>query len=74
MLTLPCLPILSQPPSARTPCYRGGPGASTHVEILGHDGVLMDVMRLAAGNGSALRDLVITDVEGIASRIPWHEL
>jgi hypothetical protein len=44
------------------------------VEILGHDGVLMDVMRLAAGNGSALRDLVITDVEGIASRIPWHEL
>ena len=54
---------------------RGGPRASSHVEILGHAGLMEDVLRIATG----FEDDVVTDrhhsrIKEIAAAIPWKEL
>ncbi|KAI8473073.1 MAG: hypothetical protein J3K34DRAFT_412117 [Monoraphidium minutum] len=62
---------------------RGGPGASTHVEILGHDGVLADLLRIAsgaaddaaaAGGGGAdeaVPSRYVSAIREIAGQIAW---
>ncbi|WIA16398.1 hypothetical protein OEZ85_013090 [Tetradesmus obliquus] len=53
---------------------RGGPGASTHVEILGNEGMLNDLLRIVSGNGEGMADSTTTTIHSIAARIPWDEL
>lgn len=53
---------------------RGGPGASTHVEILGNEDMLLDLMQIAAGQGDGMSEVYHTDIRRIADRIPWDEL
>eukprot|EP00878_Enallax_costatus_P008458 GHUV01008840.1.p1 GENE.GHUV01008840.1~~GHUV01008840.1.p1 ORF type:complete len:707 (+),score=149.19 GHUV01008840.1:1658-3778(+) len=53
---------------------RGGPGASTHVEILGNEPMLLDLMKIAAGQGDGMEEVYHSDIRKIASRIPWDEL
>jgi hypothetical protein len=50
---------ISQPPTERNKHTRtlddgsGGPGASTHVEILGNDAALADLLRVVSGAAAA---------------------
>lgn len=53
---------------------RGGPGASTHVEILGNEPMLLDLMKIAAGQGDGMEEVYHSDIRHFASRIPWDEL
>jgi hypothetical protein len=47
---------------------------STHVEILGNEPMLLDLLHVAAGAGDSLQERFLSDVQGIAAKIPWHEL
>lgn len=62
------------PPALLLCCCRGGPGASTHVEILGNEGMLNDLLRIVSGNGEGMADSTTTTIHSIAARIPWDEL
>eukprot|EP00879_Flechtneria_rotunda_P012648 GHRR01013206.1.p1 GENE.GHRR01013206.1~~GHRR01013206.1.p1 ORF type:complete len:750 (+),score=225.44 GHRR01013206.1:937-3186(+) len=53
---------------------RGGPGASTHVEILGNELMLMDLLHVAAGKGDTVTNDYKSNVQEIASKIPWDDL
>lgn len=47
---------------------------STHVEILGNELMLADLLRIAAGQHQGIQDSIITKIEDIAAKIPWDEL
>lgn len=47
---------------------------STHVEILGNEPMLNDLLRIAAGQHQDIQDSILTKIEDIASKIPWDEL
>lgn len=57
---------------------RGGPGASTHVEILGNDDMLTDLLRIVSGAADeesgpeAVRDRHVTQISEIAASIDWE--
>lgn len=54
---------------------RGGPKASSHVELLGHQGVMEDVLRIATGFEEELvEDRYHSRIREIAAAIPWREL
>jgi phospholipid:diacylglycerol acyltransferase len=54
--------------------HRGGPEASTHVEILGNEPMLMDLLEIAAGRGQDTPDLYASDIRQIAKNIEWDEI
>jgi len=47
---------------------------STHVEILGNEPMLMDLLKVAAGQSEGIKDSIHTKIMDMASKIPWHEL
>lgn len=47
---------------------------STHVEILGNEPMLMDLLHVAAGKGSSINERFLSAVQDIAAKIPWDEL
>jgi hypothetical protein len=47
---------------------------STHVEILGNEPMLHDLLRIAAGQHQGMQNSILTKIEDIASKIPWDEL
>ncbi len=53
--------------------HRGGPGASTHVEILGNEEVMTDLILIATGAGREVGDRVISRINEIVSEIPWED-
>lgn len=53
---------------------RGGPGASTHVELLGNELMLTDLLSIVSGNGESLEEQYHSDIRRIADRIPWDNL
>lgn len=54
---------------------RGGPKASSHVEILGHEGLMEDVLRIATGfEEEEVKDRYHSRIREIAAAIPWKEL
>lgn len=50
------------------PTHRGGPNAAAHIEILGNDGVIADVIRVAAGRSDELQDEIHSDIDRIGER------
>ncbi|KXZ46616.1 hypothetical protein GPECTOR_42g827 [Gonium pectorale] len=46
---------------------RGGPETAAHVDILGNEGVLADVIRVAAGRADELSDVIVSDIDRIAA-------
>lgn len=54
--------------------FRGGPGASTHVEILGNEPMLQDLLNIVAGKGEGMEEQYFSDIRNIASKIPWDKL
>ncbi|KAK9839349.1 hypothetical protein WJX84_008799 [Apatococcus fuscideae] len=54
-------------PTAAFKGYRGGPKASTHVEILANALLMTDILKIAAGE--VLDDSIISDIDGLAARI-----
>lgn len=52
-------------------CCRGGPAAAAHIDILGNDGLLMDVIRVAAGRGHELADELHSDIDRIAASVDF---
>lgn len=61
-------------PAAVLHCGRGGPGASTHVELLGNEPMLMDLLAIVAGQGGNVTEQYHTNIRDIAAKIPWDEL
>lgn len=57
------------PPPAPPSCQ-----CSTHVEILGNEPMLLDLLHIAAGKHEDIKDSILTKIEDIASKIPWDEL
>lgn len=55
----------------RYACCRGGPAAAAHIDILGNDGLLMDVIRVAAGRGHELADELHSDIDRIAANVDF---
>jgi len=54
---------------------RGGPKASSHVELLGHAGAMEDVLRIATGfEVEELGDQYHSRIREIAAAIPWKDL
>lgn len=71
----PCVTVLFPPVLSFLPSpFSGGPGASTHVEILGNQEMLADLLLIASGRAEDMGDIVHSDIRGIAARIPWDEL
>ena len=54
-------------------CCRGGPRSADHVDILGHMGVLTDVLKVASGRGKELEDDIISNVREIADKMDISE-
>ncbi|KAG2454537.1 hypothetical protein HYH02_000382 [Chlamydomonas schloesseri] len=53
---------------------RGGPAAAAHIDILGNDAVLRDVIAVAAGRTDELTDVVVSDIDRIAEAVDWAAL
>ncbi|KAG2436350.1 hypothetical protein HXX76_006657 [Chlamydomonas incerta] len=53
---------------------RGGPAAAAHIDILGNDAVLRDVITVAAGRVEELADSIISDIDGYAAAVDWAAL
>ncbi|KAG2495385.1 hypothetical protein HYH03_006653 [Edaphochlamys debaryana] len=51
---------------------RGGPLAAAHIEILGNEVLLADVIRVAAGRGAEVGDAIVSDIDSIAAAIDWE--
>jgi hypothetical protein len=72
-------PPLPLPPATPPPNRSGGPGASTHVEILGNDGVLDDILRIVSGADAsgppseAVPDRRLSKISEIAGNIDWGD-
>ena len=49
---------------------RGGGKSADHVDILSHDGVLSDIVRLAAGQAGEVEDNIISRLDDIVAQIP----
>lgn len=54
--------------------YRGGPAAAAHIDILGNDAVLRDVITVVAGRADELADIVVSDIDRIAAAVDWAAL
>lgn len=57
-------------PSGRALDVRGGPLATTHVEVLGYEQLMADVIKIATGYGHKLRNQIKSDLDVISARIP----
>jgi hypothetical protein len=70
--------IVREYPNEPVPAWqdaRGGPKASSHVEILGHEGLMEDVLRIATGfEEEQVTDRYHSRIREIAAAIPWKEL
>eukprot|EP00198_Chlamydomonas_reinhardtii_P010411 XP_001699748.1 lecithin:cholesterol acyltransferase [Chlamydomonas reinhardtii] len=53
---------------------RGGPAAAAHIDILGNDAVLRDVITVVAGRADELADIVVSDIDRIAAAVDWAAL
>ena len=51
---------------------RGGQAAD-HVDILGHEEVMRDVVSVVTGSGGTLESRVVSNIDEIASKIMWEE-
>jgi hypothetical protein len=49
---------------------RGGPHSADHVDILSNVDLLTDVIKIVAGAGHELKDVIISDISRIADNIP----
>ncbi|EFJ42118.1 hypothetical protein VOLCADRAFT_97885 [Volvox carteri f. nagariensis] len=50
---------------------RGGPATAAHIEILGNEAVLQDVIRIAAGRLDELSDVIHSDIDRIAASVEF---
>jgi len=70
--------VVREYPNEPVPAWqdaRGGPKASSHVEILGHEGLMEDVLRIATGfEEEQVTDRYHSRIREIAAAIPWKEL
>jgi len=53
---------------------RGGPEASTHVEILGNEPMLLDLINIVTGRGQDTQDLYASNITQIAKNIAWDDI
>lgn len=58
----------------RRRCTGAAVANSTHVEILGNEPMLNDLLHIAAGKHHEIQDSILTQIQDIASKIPWDEL
>lgn len=53
---------------------RVNPRACDHLDVLSHEGVLSDLLHMAAGQESTLQDQVVSDIDAIVSRMSLEEI
>eukprot|EP00199_Chlamydomonas_sp_CCMP681_P006342 CAMPEP_0119105908 /NCGR_PEP_ID=MMETSP1180-20130426/3746_1 /TAXON_ID=3052 ORGANISM="Chlamydomonas cf sp, Strain CCMP681" /NCGR_SAMPLE_ID=MMETSP1180 /ASSEMBLY_ACC=CAM_ASM_000741 /LENGTH=189 /DNA_ID=CAMNT_0007091089 /DNA_START=51 /DNA_END=620 /DNA_ORIENTATION=+ len=51
---------------------RGGPAASAHVDILGNEELLTDVLRVATGAGDLVEERIESRIDQITAQIDWE--
>lgn len=52
---------------------RGGPGTGQHVDILGNEELITDVLRVVCGAGQEVTDRVYSRIMDIASKIDFED-
>jgi phospholipid:diacylglycerol acyltransferase len=60
-----------QVPLLRDP--RGGPATGQHVDILGNEEMLSDVLRVATGHGDEVQDRIVSRIEQIADNVDFED-
>lgn len=48
---------------------RGGPATAAHIDILGNEAVLHDIIRVATGRLDELSDIIHSDIDRIAAAV-----
>ena len=61
------------PPSIVAPIVRS-PESVNHIDILGNDLVIEDILRVAAGEDEALGDLIVSDIQRISNLVKLPKL
>ena len=52
---------------------RGGPATGQHVDILGNEDVLRDLLAIAAGRGAEMQDAVTSEIDAIAQHFDFED-
>ena len=57
------------------PCSlpRGGPATGSHIDILGNEDVLRDLLTIASGRGGELQDEVTSGIDAIAQQFDFED-